>query len=71
MKKLLLSALVMCVSILALAQEDQVLMTIAGQPIMVSEFMYIYQKNKQESSLEKKTMEEYLELEEQESALNS
>ena len=62
MKKLLLSALVMCVSILALAQEDQVLMTIAGQPIMVSEFMYIYQKNNQESSLEKKTMEEYLEL---------
>ena len=62
MKKLLLSALVMCVSMLALAQEDQVLMTIAGKPIMVSEFMYIYQKNNQETSLEKKTMEEYLDL---------
>lgn len=62
MKKFLFSALALCASICALAQEDQVLMTIAGKPIMVSEFMYIYQKNNQEASIEKKTMEEYLDL---------
>jgi peptidyl-prolyl cis-trans isomerase SurA len=37
-------------------------MTIAGKPIMVSEFKYIYEKNNQETSIEKKTMQEYLDL---------
>ena len=49
-------------SLLGIAQEDRVLMTINGEPIMASEFLYIYEKNNQESSLEKKTMDEYLEL---------
>ena len=62
MKKFLFSALVLCASMCSFAQEDQVLMTIAGKPIMVSEFMYIYEKNNQESSVEKKTMQEYLDL---------
>jgi peptidyl-prolyl cis-trans isomerase SurA len=62
MKKFLLSALLIATSIGAMAQEDQVLMTIGGKPVMVSEFMYIYEKNNQESSLEKKTMAEYLDL---------
>lgn len=62
MKKFLLSALILCASVCASAQEDQVLMTIAGKPVMVSEFMYIYQKNNHESSIEKKTMQDYLDL---------
>ena len=62
MKKFLFSALVLCASMCSFAQEDQVLMTIAGKPVMVSEFMYIYEKNNQESSVEKKTMQEYLDL---------
>ena len=62
MKKFLFSALVLCASMCTFAQEDQVLMTIAGKPIMVSEFMYIYEKNNQENSIEKKTMQEYLDL---------
>ena len=62
MKKFLFSALVLCATMCAFAQEDQVLMTIAGKPIMASEFMYIYQKNNQEASAEKKSMEEYLDL---------
>ena len=62
MKKFLFSALVLCASMCSFAQEDQVLMTIAGKPIMVSEFMYIYEKNNQENSIEKKTMQEYLDL---------
>ena len=62
MKKFLFGALVLCASMCSFAQEDQVLMTIAGKPIMVSEFKYIYEKNNQESSIEKKTMQEYLDL---------
>ena len=49
-------------SLLGFAQEDKVLMTINGEPIMASEFLYIYEKNNQETSLEKKSMEEYLDL---------
>ena len=62
MKKFLFGALILCASMCSFAQEDQVLMTIAGKPIMVSEFKYIYEKNNQESSIEKKTMQEYLDL---------
>ena len=45
-----------------MAQEDQVLMTINGEPVMASEFMYIYQKNNQESTLDKKSIDEYVDL---------
>lgn len=43
-------------------QQDEVLMTIDGQPVMASEFMYIYEKNNQEASADPKSMDEYLEL---------
>lgn len=64
MKKSILSIVLLGASILGFAQEtpDQVLMTINGEPVMVSEFMYIYEKNNQETSLEKKSMDEYLDL---------
>ena len=62
MKKSILSVLLLGASLFALAQENEVLMTINGKPIMASEFLYIYEKNNQETSLEKKSMEEYLDL---------
>jgi peptidyl-prolyl cis-trans isomerase SurA len=62
MKKTFLSTLLLCASMAMFAQADQVLMTINDKPIMASEFLYIYEKNNQESSLEKKTMNEYLDL---------
>ena len=71
MKKTLLSIVLLGASMLSFSQnettlaansQDQVLMTINGEPIMASEFLYIYEKNNQESSLEKKTMQEYLDL---------
>lgn len=64
MKKTILSIVLLGASILEFAQEttDQVLMTINGKPVMLSEFMYIYEKNNQETSLEKKSMAEYLDL---------
>ena len=47
---------------MTISAEDQVLMTIDGKPVMASEFMYIYEKNNQEASLDPKTMDEYLDL---------
>ncbi len=44
------------------AEEDKVLMTIDGQPVMSSEFVYIYEKNNQETALDQKNMDEYLDL---------
>ena len=62
-KTILLSLILLIGAAFGYAQDnDKVLMTINGEPIMLSEFMYIYEKNNQESSLEKKTMEEYLDL---------
>ncbi len=62
MKKLLMSALFLCASVCLFAHEDEVLMYVNGKPVMVFEFMYIYQKNNQETSVEKKSMEEYWDL---------
>ena len=47
---------------MTISAEDQVLMTIDGKPVMASEFMYIYEKNNKEASLDPKTMDEYLDL---------
>lgn len=44
------------------AQEDKVLMTIDGKPVMLSEFNYIYQKNSQEAAGSQKSLDEYLDL---------
>jgi len=41
---------------------DPVLMTINGKPILKSEFEYIYNKNNTNNSLDKKTLEEYVDL---------
>ena len=62
MKKVILSIILLAGAMMGFAQEDKVLMTINGDPVMLSEFLYIYEKNNQESSLEKKSMEEYLDL---------
>lgn len=61
MKRIFLSMAVLGLMMSA-AAEDKVLMTIDGEPVMASEFMYIYQKNNQETALEQKTIDEYLDL---------
>lgn len=62
MKKVFLSIILLASTVMGFAQEDKVLMTINGEPVMLSEFLYIYEKNNQETSLEKKSMTEYLDL---------
>lgn len=41
---------------------DPVLMTINGKPVLKSEFEYIYNKNNTNNSLDKKTLDEYVDL---------
>ncbi|MFZ4726608.1 MAG: peptidylprolyl isomerase, partial [Paludibacter sp.] len=48
-------------SLLAQAS-DPVLMTINNKPVLKSEFEYIYNKNNTNNSLDKKTLEEYVDL---------
>lgn len=60
MKKVILSVLLVVAAMVS--ADDRVLMTIDGEPIMQSEFDYIYEKNNSASTLEQKTKEEYLDL---------
>lgn len=62
MKQTFLTVLALSLGVSAFGQEDQVLMTVNGQPVMASEFEYIYEKNNQESSLDQKSVDEYLDL---------
>ncbi len=62
MKKTILSIFLLSAALLSFGQADEVLMTINGKPVYVSDFLYIYEKNNQETSLERKSMDEYLEL---------
>ena len=62
MRTTFLSIVLLSASLLGWAQDDKVLMTINGEPVMLSEFMYIYEKNNQESSIDKKSIVEYLDL---------
>lgn len=63
MKKYLLSLLLVLLSVSVMAQStDPVLMTINGKEIKKSEFDYIYNKNNAEGVIDKKSLEEYLEL---------
>lgn len=64
MKKtfLLINAVFAVIVASAQAKIDQVLMTIDKEPIMASEFMYIYEKNNQETTMDQKTIDEYMNL---------
>lgn len=61
MKKTILSILALATMFCAKA-DDKVLLTIDGEPVMQSEFLYIYEKNNQETALDHKTIDEYLDL---------
>lgn len=60
--RLLLSAFVASVAICVAQTDDPVLMTINGHPVHRSEFEYSYNKNNAEGVLDKKTVDEYVDL---------
>lgn len=64
MKKTLLALLciVYCALSTTLKAQEEVLMTINGEPVTKEEFEYIYNKNNNENTIDKKTLDEYVEL---------
>ena len=58
--KTLIAMLVVCAT--AFAQNDPVIMTINGTPVTRSEFEYSYNKNNSEGVIDKKTVDEYVDL---------
>jgi peptidyl-prolyl cis-trans isomerase SurA len=64
MKKQLLSAAFLLNGMLAFAQtaNDPIIMTVAGTPVPRSEFEYSYNKNNTDGVIDKKTVEEYVDL---------
>ncbi len=65
MKKIIITLLLAVVpyaAILSQPKDDPVVMTIAGTPVTRSEFEYSYNKNNTDGVIDKKTVEEYVEL---------
>lgn len=62
MKKLFFLLLSFVFVFMVKAQQDSVLMTVDGHKITVGEFEYMYQKGNAESTVEKKTLPEYLDM---------
>lgn len=62
MRKILTLTMLLLGSIAASAQDDPVIMTINGEDIYRSEFEYSYNKNNTEGVIDKKSIEEYVDL---------
>ena len=63
MKKTIVAMTMLLYGSMAFAQtDDPVIMTIAGHPVQRSEFEYSYNKNNSEGVIDKKTVEEYVDL---------
>ena len=58
----LLLATICCALCINVKAQDEVLMTINGEPITKAEFEYIYNKNNSDNAIDKKTLDEYVEL---------
>jgi len=62
MKRILQVLLIACCPMLLWAQSDPVVMTINGQPVPRSEFEYSYNKNNSEGVIDKKSVDDYVDL---------
>lgn len=58
----LLLATIYCALCINMNAQDEVLMTINGEPITKAEFEYIYNKNNGDNAIDKKTLDEYVDL---------
>ena len=59
---ILFLALIPYISIWSQAKSDPIVMTVAGVPVPRSEFEYSYNKNNTDGVIDKKTVEEYVDL---------
>lgn len=62
MRSVLFSIALLFSAFTAIYANDPVLMKINGKPVLKSEFEYIYNKNNSNNSLDKKTLDEYVDL---------
>ena len=60
--KMLLAAMTMSAAAVAQNASDPVIMTVNGEPVLRSEFEYSYNKNNSEGVIDKKSIEEYVDL---------
>lgn len=60
--KFLISAFLLCASTAMAQSNDPVIMNIAGQDVLRSEFEYSYNKNNSEGVIDKKSVDEYVDL---------
>ena len=61
MKKLIIATLAL-IGAMQLSAQNEVLMTINGEPVTKAEFEYIYNKNNSDNAIDKKTLDEYIDL---------
>ena len=59
---ILFAALTMSAAAIAQTESDPVIMTVNGEPVLRSEFEYSYNKNNSEGVIDKKSVEEYVDL---------
>ena len=62
MKRIFVTLALGVAAFIASAQEDPIVMRINGTPVTRSEFEYNYNKNNSEGVIDKKNVEEYVEL---------
>ncbi len=62
MRQIFISIAILFSGVAAVLANDPVLMKINGKPVLKSEFEYIYNKNNSNNSLDKKTLNEYVDL---------
>ena len=62
MRQIFISIAILFSGVTSIYANDPVLMKINGKPVLKSEFEYIYNKNNSNNSLDKKTLDEYVDL---------
>jgi len=62
MRQIFFSIAILFSGVTSMYANDPVLMKINGKPVLKSEFEYIYNKNNSNNSLDKKTLDEYVDL---------
>lgn len=55
-------AVIALIGAMQISAQDEILMTINGEPVTKAEFEYIYNKNNSDNAIDKKTLDEYVDL---------